>query len=124
MLRVALMLARLRSPAAAQVMGPDESLQQQLVPESFPFEATAVATKINAQLATSSLNGMVTASAANNRLRFTATWTGVEVALRVQEFPTTTFNDLPGDPNLDLNEDRIDDLLVGAVAASGSINGA
>jgi hypothetical protein len=47
MLRVAMMLALLISPATAQVMGPDESLQQQLVPESFPFEATAVATKIN-----------------------------------------------------------------------------
>jgi hypothetical protein len=47
MLRVVMMLALLISPAAAQVMGPDESLQQQLVPESFPFEATAVATKIN-----------------------------------------------------------------------------
>ncbi len=47
MLRVAMMLALLMSPAAAQVMGPDESLQQQLLPESFPFEATAVATKIN-----------------------------------------------------------------------------
>ena len=47
MLRVVMMLALLMSPAAAQVMGPDESLQQQLVPESFPFEATAVATKIN-----------------------------------------------------------------------------
>lgn len=47
MLRVAMMIALLISPAAAQVMGPDESLQQQLVPESFPFEATAVATKIN-----------------------------------------------------------------------------
>ena len=47
MLRVALLLALLMSPAAAQIMSPDESLQQQLVPESFPFEATAVATKIN-----------------------------------------------------------------------------
>jgi hypothetical protein len=47
MLRVAMMLALLMSPATAQVMGPDESLQQQLLPESFPFEATAVATKIN-----------------------------------------------------------------------------
>ena len=47
MLRVAMMIVLLMSPAAAQVMGLDESLQQQLVPESFPFEATAVATKIN-----------------------------------------------------------------------------
>lgn len=47
MLRVTIVLALLMSPAAAQVMGPDESLQQQLVPESFPFEATAVATKVN-----------------------------------------------------------------------------
>ncbi len=47
MLRVTIVLALLMSPAAAQVMGPDESLQQQLLPESFPFEATAVATKIN-----------------------------------------------------------------------------
>jgi hypothetical protein len=47
MLRIALILTLLASPAAAQLMGPDNSLQQQLVPESLPFEATAVATKIN-----------------------------------------------------------------------------
>lgn len=47
MLRVATMLAVMMSTATAQVMAPDDSLQQQLVPESFTFEATAVATKIN-----------------------------------------------------------------------------
>lgn len=47
MRRIALILLFISMPATAQIMGPDESLQQQLVPESLPFEATAVATKIN-----------------------------------------------------------------------------
>ncbi|KYK43223.1 hypothetical protein A1D31_38315 [Bradyrhizobium liaoningense] len=47
MLRIALVFVLLASPAAAQLMSRDNSLQQQLVPESLPFEATAVATKLN-----------------------------------------------------------------------------
>jgi len=37
----------LASPASAQVSPQDESLQQQLVPESFRIEATALASKFN-----------------------------------------------------------------------------
>ena len=47
MLRIALVLIGLTSSAAAQIMTPDDSLQQQLVPDSFTFDATAVATKVN-----------------------------------------------------------------------------
>jgi len=35
------------SPVSAQVMQQDESLQEQLVPESFTLEATAIASKFN-----------------------------------------------------------------------------
>ena len=40
-------LFALMSAAAAQVTAPDQSLQQQLIPESFKLQASAVATKEN-----------------------------------------------------------------------------
>lgn len=57
---IILFLAVLSLPASAQIMGPDESLQQQLLPESFPFEATAVATKINLSEWTTTITYAVT----------------------------------------------------------------
>jgi hypothetical protein len=43
---IALVLA-LAEPALAQVTRSDDTLQDQLLPESLKFEASAVATKIN-----------------------------------------------------------------------------
>ena len=47
MLRIIVILIALTSPAFAQVLTPDQSLQEQLVPESFKFEAKAIAAKAN-----------------------------------------------------------------------------
>ena len=47
MLRFLIVIVLLTSPAAAQVMTPDEGLLQQLVPESFPIEASAMAAKVS-----------------------------------------------------------------------------
>jgi hypothetical protein len=47
MLRFLIVFILLTSPAAAQIMTPDEGLLQQLVPESFPFEASALAAKVS-----------------------------------------------------------------------------
>jgi len=53
MLRIIAIFFALTSTALAQVMTPDSSLQEQLVPESFKFEASAVASKVNADWRTS-----------------------------------------------------------------------
>ena len=79
-------------------------------------------TKLNAQLATTSLSGLVTASAVSNRLSFTAIQTSVELTLRVREFATTTFTSLANTPQLDLNDDGIDDLLIRSIAAASVVN--
>lgn len=47
MLRLLLVLLILTSPVSAQIMSPDEGLLQQLVPESFPLEASALAAKVS-----------------------------------------------------------------------------
>jgi hypothetical protein len=47
MLRIMVILIALAAPAIGQVLKQDESLQEQLVPESFKFEATAIAAKAN-----------------------------------------------------------------------------